>query len=345
MEQIKMTKFSPKLAKDKGDLASPEVLSNNNQHPPLVKREIQTKHWFFTYNNYPIGAMEQLEQVFKNICEKYIFEKEIGESGTPHLQGCITLKKKGRWSEFKLPNTIHWQATKNVECAVKYCSKDYLKGKTESIYQSGFDELIGKKDTSKEDDFYKYECWVPTTWVKFIIDVVECPMNYFNRNEFRRKIMWFWSEKGSVGKSTLIRYLSIFHGAEFIKGGDAKDIMNLIANGKKKQSNNDWNTYIFDIPRHQKNISWAGMEGAKDGMVCNMKSHTNKSLILPIRPLLFVFANTPPPYGNEKMSADRWYSHQIDWIDEIKNFDIRSLTPPRQTYKKMAGMMPACTFY
>ena len=54
------------------------------------KQGNQLKNWFFTWNNYPNDAIETLETTFKQICIKYVFQREIGEeTNTPHIQGSI----------------------------------------------------------------------------------------------------------------------------------------------------------------------------------------------------------------------------------------------------------------
>lgn len=328
----------PKLISRKKGALPPNVgkpptegVGNTKQPPAPKKQCTQIKNWFFTWNNYESNSIEILETKFNVICDKYIFEKEIGTNNkVPHLQGCIILKKKGRWSEFGLPNVIHWQPTKNAEKAALYCCKDYLSKITDNIYQKGYTELINKKKRpSDKEIFLMTNSFCRTTYVEFLIELVTNPFDFMSRSEHNRKIFWFWSHRGNVGKSTLIAYLALFHGVESLTGGNSKDIMNLVVNTKKEQSDNIWNTYIINIPRNQKNIAWSGMEAIKDGNMSNMKSHTNKTVILPCRPIVIVFANIPPPRGAGVMSDDRWCEFQIDWIDEIKNFDKRSLrTPP-----------------
>lgn len=91
----------------------------------------QKVKWFFTYNNFPKEEKEEIEEIFKKNCKKYIFEEEIGsKSHIEHLQGqCRFNTKNGRrLTEIKkifhkYPG-IHWKLTSNELAAIKYCTKD-----------------------------------------------------------------------------------------------------------------------------------------------------------------------------------------------------------------------------
>ncbi len=65
----------------------------SNTNIKALSQPNQIKNWCFTFNNYSEDDILLLESKFKEICDKYIFEREIGECGTPHLQGFISLKK------------------------------------------------------------------------------------------------------------------------------------------------------------------------------------------------------------------------------------------------------------
>lgn len=91
--------------------------------------------WCFTLNNYTESEFEFLSSTLSGESEKYfyIIGKEVGESGTPHLQGYIALvdkKKKFRpLPKFAVNregrNAVHWERSRgNREQNYKYCSKD-----------------------------------------------------------------------------------------------------------------------------------------------------------------------------------------------------------------------------
>ena len=84
---------------------------------------MRSRGYVFTLNNYTTEEVEALRQCGS----KYlIFGKEVGESGTPHLQGYVwftTLKSLKQVK--KLSPRAHWEAQRgSVDQAVEYCKKD-----------------------------------------------------------------------------------------------------------------------------------------------------------------------------------------------------------------------------
>lgn len=81
--------------------------------------------WCFTLNNYDEShelVMYDMSQQAKYFC----CGKEVGESGTPHFQGCIYFENKKSFSQVKdlLPEA-HWEPMKGTcEQASEYCKKD-----------------------------------------------------------------------------------------------------------------------------------------------------------------------------------------------------------------------------
>ncbi|UJO02098.1 Rep [Tadarida brasiliensis associated circovirus 1] len=78
----------------------------------------------FTYNNYP-------EEKYVELLEweewRYVvIGKEVGESGTPHLQGYGELKKRKRFDALKRKwPAVHWEQRRaNRDTAAAYCKKE-----------------------------------------------------------------------------------------------------------------------------------------------------------------------------------------------------------------------------
>lgn len=92
-----------------------------------------SKAWCFTLNNYTEIEHGALVQLFLKLTDKYFFicGKEVGASGTPHLQGYIE-KRQGRFRPLPLfqvlranRNAMHFERAKgNRAQNYKYCSKD-----------------------------------------------------------------------------------------------------------------------------------------------------------------------------------------------------------------------------
>lgn len=82
----------------------------------------KTTNWAFTINNYT----EEDIQIVQQWDTKYtVYGKEVGEEGTPHLQGYVNLQAQQRLSYMKkLHPTAHWEQCKGTpEQNIVYCKK------------------------------------------------------------------------------------------------------------------------------------------------------------------------------------------------------------------------------
>lgn len=83
-------------------------------------------NWCFTLNNYTDAEYDALLDL---PCTYLVIGKEVGESGTPHLQGYIRFESKKRLTALKklVVNRIHWEPMKGTsKQASDYCKKDNL---------------------------------------------------------------------------------------------------------------------------------------------------------------------------------------------------------------------------
>lgn len=83
----------------------------------------QSKNWVFTVNNYT----EDDILLFNTIeCKYIVYGKEVGENGTPHLQGYIIFNSNKRLSALKkIHATAHWERSRGTSIqASTYCKKD-----------------------------------------------------------------------------------------------------------------------------------------------------------------------------------------------------------------------------
>lgn len=87
-----------------------------------------SKNWCFTLNNYTEEDVERLNALVDNnqLVAYLIFGKEIAESGTPHLQGFISLNQKKRMLQVKtlIGSNPHLEVARNVNASVEYCKKE-----------------------------------------------------------------------------------------------------------------------------------------------------------------------------------------------------------------------------
>ncbi len=247
------------------------------------RQSSQLYQWFFTLNNWEPIDILHLKMRFNSMCKWWVFEEEIGEEGTPHLQGNISLKKKLRDTAIrKWDKRIHWEPTNNVDASIKYCMKE-----TKIYTNLDF------------EDFNEYDKIEWRGWQKEIIDSIS------KKCTDDRKINWLYDSKGGTGKSYLTKYLMRVENALVIEGKKA-DIFHQIA--KRKEEGIAIPLIIIDVPRASfNNISYSAIECIKNGFISSGKyeggQYTFKS------PHVIIFANTPP--DKKKFSKDRWNIKRI----------------------------------
>lgn len=246
-----------------------------------------SKIWCFTINNYKKKTIDSLVSLYPKECEFLGFQKEVGEEGTPHLQGVIKFTKPVRPMTYvKLCCKPHWEKCRNFEASKDYCRKDDTREKDTEPY-------VFPKPYNINIKLYD--------WQEKIVKIIE-------KEPDDRTIHWYWSKKGNVGKTTFCKWLTINHGAICLHG-KGSDIRNGVLDYKIK-NNNYPVLCVFPIPRsyNEEYLSYEGLENIKDmyfysgkyegGMVCGPCPH------------LFVFANCEPNLN--MCSADRWVVREIE---------------------------------
>lgn len=112
-------------------------------------------YWDFVINNYSCDDCERVKRVLKNLCESYVVGKEVGESGTPHLQAAVKLKKPNYKSallksEINCENKMSVRPGRNVEAMKNYC----LKG-GDILCQENLDGFKKEKKLTIEESYNK----------------------------------------------------------------------------------------------------------------------------------------------------------------------------------------------
>lgn len=154
-----------------------EKTGNTNQSFPQTQSACSKSidknlysRWIFVLNNPNSDQSDQLISYFNKNCSynkfdssirDYQFQKEVGENGTPHLQGRFKLKDRMRFSKLKkdlnIP-TIHLEKENNEEASKEYCIKtDTSTG--EQYAGTGASPLIKIKlmvnDAKKKLDYFQ----------------------------------------------------------------------------------------------------------------------------------------------------------------------------------------------
>lgn len=87
----------------------------------------QAKSYCFTLNNYSDDEVSSVEAFISSFCDYGIFGREVGENGTPHLQGYFILKERQRLKFLKdrCSDRAHFEKSKGTSQQNRsYCSKD-----------------------------------------------------------------------------------------------------------------------------------------------------------------------------------------------------------------------------
>lgn len=108
---------------------------------------VRSRGWVFTLNNYTVEDEEKLSDGRGSMY--LLYGKEIGEEGTPHLQGYIYYKSQRTFSAVKkkLGDRFHIEKQRGtIEEAVDYCKKDG------SIVELGTAPMSRKRKGEVEQD-------------------------------------------------------------------------------------------------------------------------------------------------------------------------------------------------
>lgn len=273
--------------KDEGD-------QEDKKKQKTVTKQRGTKLFFITWNNYKKESIKKLITLSKVI--KYAIQEEMAESGTPHLQGCIVFSKRRtfEWLRRQTGKDCHWEAARNIAACAEYCTK--LETRDGKQWVRGFKTKGTRKQKEEEIPYVIIDPLDGKTlygYQKKIMQIVKGPKD-------PRKIYWFWSEKGNIGKSALAKHLALKHNA-YCVGGKFADAFCAIAECVKRKEHPQ--VIMFDLPRAMGNkISYIALEKIKDGMFFSPKYESAQCIFN--TPHLIVFANQPPV--REEVSLDRW---------------------------------------
>lgn len=262
-----------------------------NNKTPSSKQCSPAVAWCFTFNNYSEEIVPKFQQIIEKNCKIGFFNKEIGESNTPHLQGYIEFKTKKRPLNI-FPTGCHWEKAKGCKDAnFKYCSKDAGED-CNMTFSFGY-----KK---------KPEIRVIKKLRPFQADIEKMLLGPVNDG----KVIWIYDKVGQLGKTELLRYLYNKHKMPFSYGGKAADIVNLVFNHKEYLLDNDNAVMIYNFGRDVDNdkISYKSMEQISDGCISNTKFETG--CFICNKPHVLVLANCLPK--ESALTKSRWIIKAID---------------------------------
>lgn len=249
----------------------------------------RSRKYVFTINNYTLTQKTQLY----DYCQKsknYIYGFEIGEKGTPHIQG---------WIEFK--NPVYRTAFKKAVGGEFYIAKANGTWKENITYCKKDGEYETNMEIYSGPDIELYD------WQKELVKILEEKPN-------DRDIHWVWEKVGCRGKTTFQKWYFANHDGVVTLSGRANDMKNCIVNYVEKNKRHP-RVILINIPRSVEKLSYTGIEEIKDmyffsgkyegGMICGPCPH------------VMVFANEEPAW--EKMSKDRWKIKDLNIYTDYLN--------------------------
>lgn len=162
-----------------------------------------SRSWCYTLNN----PTELEIETFKILeCKLHRCGSEVGEEGTPHLQGTIIFGKTCRLSALKkISPRAHWEACKSEEASINYCSKTGvmlinidLRNQGSRTDLKSLTDAVGKgMKISEIADNY------PVEYVKFHNGIEKLmALRQVPRN-FKPEIIWIHGQTG-VGKTRYV---------------------------------------------------------------------------------------------------------------------------------------------
>lgn len=266
----------------------------NTNLPPKTRQSL-AKRWCFTFNNYTEQDVLDVKNVFKEKSIEYIVGFEVGESGTPHLQGYIESPRQIRPIEaLKLNKKIHWEKCKgDRKSNITYCSK------SENCF--GTFKPVLKIKTINPLELYP--------WQQEIVDIAVSEPD-------DRKIYWYYDKNGNRGKSAIAKYLCVHHKAILLSGKAAD--MKYAVQQYIEVNGSGPSIILIDVPRESlKFLSYSGIEEIKNG--CFFSGKYEGGMVLMNAPHIICFGNERPHV--HKMSKDRWEIKCLDEKEEDSETD------------------------
>lgn len=290
----KSTTKATKVTGADGSSVAPE--GDGNETSPSSRGNAMV-HWHCRLS-LEYGSKSSIESWIKEFCCEATYQLEEGkeikdgaEHGYRHWQMHLCLKKKQRWEWWKrhFHKEVHAAPARNIERSLDYCNK----GDTLIMGPFAYPEPVQAILDPMEGLTFKQ-------WQTDVLKIIEQDHGSMNR-----KVNWIWSNKGEVGKSSLVKHLLLRHGA-YCVSGKASDVYFALEKQPK--------VLVCDVPRSKEGHfhPWEWIEGCLNGAIFSTKYESGMKLFNP--PHVLIFANFEP--DQTVMSEDRWNIVNVDEPDQ-----------------------------
>lgn len=295
----------------------------------------------FTLNNYTDTDVRNVKGAVGQRGISYIcFGLEVGEQGTPHMQGYLQGKQKQFTRLQQVIGKCHMEAARGTdEEAVEYCKKDG------DFWESGVRVTLARVKKGQRSDLEAVKAAIASgetyddicethfdqsaKYSRFIKERIQARDSGRQQSALReqfesavlrpwqsalldvcketacpRKIHWMWENQGNVGKSWMANFLGCLHGATVLTAGKKVDMAFIYAQKPTP-------IVVFDLsrttePQDGKSFLdgiYSLAEDLKNGRVVSTK-YESKTVYFPSPHVIF-FANFAPDMT--KWSSDRYF--------------------------------------
>jgi len=293
----------------------------------------QGKHWCFTLNNYDDADERSLVELYERGGIDYlVFGSELGESGTPHLQGFVTFTHRKRFTQVRnaLGGRAHIERALGTPWeAASYCKKDgeFVEfgtpppGRGARTDMDRFKLWVSEvfSQTSRRPSERDVANTFPHLYVRYrrnIMDLVthlcgDPVMQSGDMKEWQaelqeilekdaddRLIHFYVDEAGGTGKSWFTRWMLTQYPekTQMLGVGKRDDLAHAIDTSKS--------IFLFNVPRGgMEHLQYTVLEQLKDRMIFSPK-YCSMTKLMETNVHVVVFCNEEPDLS--KMSFDRY---------------------------------------
>lgn len=184
-----------------------------------MAKRCRAQNWVFTINNYTPEVEQRLKELD---CEWMIFGHEIGENGTPHLQGAIHFK--GRRDASALGKLFPWHIEVmhgSCQDSKTYCTKEDTTGYFEKGIMPEDTKVNSKKNKINWEEVYAlaregdFDSIRRDVYIRYrnalhqiYFDARSDPdMNDYDNNDLKKHFLWLYGPTGT-GKSHTARRIA-----------------------------------------------------------------------------------------------------------------------------------------
>ena len=285
----------------------------------------RAKNWCFTLNNYTPADIDRLAAPIAGV-DFLIFGREVGASGTPHLQGTVCFQSRKRLNQvIQAIGQAHCTVTKYLAQSIEYCKKDgdftevgelpeAARTKEEKSELEEFKQSVkeGVTDPVVLRELHSAVCASYPKFVDQYLDdnrpkhkVQTHPLRPWQQTLYQRLVLapedrciiFIVDQTGDTGKSWFARYYTDIHdNAQIIIPGKKADMAYVVRE--------DARVFFLDCPRSKQGefIQYDFLEELKNGMIFSPKYNSKVKKLA--TPHVVVMMNEHPDMT--KLSDDRY---------------------------------------